>query len=120
MGDRRQLGASGETAAATFLRRQRYTILERNYRCPLGEADIIALDHSVVVFVEVKARRGENSGTPLDAVDKRKQHQLVRVAKYYLTRHRLHDRDARFDVVGVWDDDGVLRCELVRNAFEVA
>jgi len=106
--------------AEKYLRAHRYTILERNYRCPLGEVDLIALDRSVVVFVEVKARTGETTGSPFEAVDRRKQRQLVRVANYYLSRHRLHGRDARFDVVGVWLEQGALRCELVRNAFDVA
>lgn len=113
------LGPRGEAAAAKFLRRQRYTIVERNYRCPLGEADLIALDGSVIVFVEVKARAGDGAGSPFEAVDRHKQRQLARVASYYLSRQRLHGRDARFDVVGVWEDGGELRCELIRNAFEL-
>jgi putative endonuclease len=120
MDKRQDFGADGEAAAEKFLRRHRYTILERNYRCPLGEADLIALDGSVIVFVEVKTRAGEATGSPFDAVDRRKQRQLVRVANYYLSRHRLHGRDARFDVVGVRFADGQLHCELVRNAFEIA
>lgn len=121
MEDRRQLfGARGEAAAEKFLRRRRYTILERNYRCPLGEADLVALDGSVVVFIEVKTRAGAGAGSPFDAVDTRKQRQLVRVANYYLSRHRLHGRDARFDVVGVSQEGSELRCELLRNAFEIA
>lgn len=118
--DRQSFGASGEAAAERFLRRQRYTILERNYRCPLGEADLIALDGTVIVFIEVKTRAGAATGSPFEAVDRRKQRQLVRIANYYLSRHRLHGRDARFDVVGVRLDGGELRCELIRNAFEVA
>jgi putative endonuclease len=114
------LGTRGEAAAERFLRRQRYTIVERNYECSLGEVDLIALDRSVIVFVEVKARTGGAAGTPFEAVDRRKQRQLERVAKYYLSRHRLHGRDARFDVVGVWETDGELRCELIRNAFEIS
>lgn len=120
MEDRRQLlGVSGEAAAEKFLRRRRYTILERNYRCPLGEVDLIALDGSVIVFIEVKTRAGDGAGSPLDAVDQRKQRQLARVANYYLSRHRLHGRDARFDVVGVSQEGRELRCDLVRNAFEL-
>ena len=114
------LGTRGEAAAERFLRRQRYTIVERNYECSLGEVDLIALDRSVIVFVEVKARTDGAAGTPFEAVDRRKQRQLERVAKYYLSRHRLHGRDARFDVVGVWETDGELRCELIRNAFEIS
>lgn len=120
MDDRQGFGARGEAAAERFLRSQRYTILERNYRCPLGEVDLIALDRSVIVFIEVKTRKGDDAGSPFEAVDRRKQRQLVRIANYYLSRHRLHGRDARFDVVGVRFAEGDLRCELLRNAFDVA
>jgi putative endonuclease len=120
MPDARQvLGAEGERAAEQFLRRQRYTIVQRNYRCPVGELDLVALDRGAVVFIEVKTRTQPGCGSPLEAVDQRKQRQIQRAAQYYLSAHRLRDRDARFDVVGVWYEGGRLQCELVRNAFEV-
>ena len=120
MPDERQLlGAEGERAAEKFLRRQRYTIVERNYRCASGEVDLIALDHATVVFVEVKTRTQPGFGSPFEAVDARKQRQIQRAAQHYLTKNRLHDRDARFDVVGVWWEDGQPRCELIKNAFEM-
>jgi len=117
-GERQVLGAEGERAAEKLLRRQRYAIVQRNYRCPVGEIDLIALDGTVVVFVEVKTRTQPGFGTPLEAVDRRKQQQILRAARYYLSEHRLHDRDARFDVVGVWWENGRVRCELVKNAFD--
>jgi len=119
MPDQRQLlGADGERAAEKFLRRQRYTIVQRNYRCRAGEVDLIALDKSTIVFIEVKTRTHEGFGSPIEAVDLRKQRQVQRAAQQYLTDHRLHDRDARFDVVGVWWDNGRIHCELVKNAFD--
>ena len=120
MPDARQLlGAEGERAAEKFLRRQRYTIVQRNYRCRSGEVDLIALDRSTVVFLEVKTRTQPGFGSPFEAVDARKQRQIQRAAQQYLTENRLQDRDARFDVVGVWWDNGRVQCELVKNAFEV-
>lgn len=119
MPDERQLlGTEGEHAAEKFLRRQRYTIIERNYRCALGEVDLIALDRSTIVFVEVKTRTQPGFGSPLEAVDARKQRQIQRAAQHYLTKKRLHDRNARFDVVGVWWENDRPRCELIKNAFE--
>lgn len=100
------------------MRRERYAILERNYTCKLGEVDLVALDGRTVVFVEVKSRSGEGFGTPFDAVTRHKRRQITRVAQHYLLRHRLTDRDVRFDVVGIWWDDGAPRCELIRNAFD--
>jgi putative endonuclease len=117
--ERQRLGAEGERAAEKFLRRQRYTIVQRNYRCPSGEVDLIALDHSTLVFIEVKTRTQSGFGSPLEAVDRRKQRQIQRAAQYFLSENRLHDRNARFDVVGVWWDNGRVQCELVKNAFEL-
>lgn len=114
---RKVLGAAGEQAAERLLRRWCYAILERNYRCPLGEVDLIALDGATVVFVEVKTRTHGAYGSPFDAVDARKQRQIVRVAEYYIAEHRLEGRDARFDVVGVWPETDGLACELIKNAF---
>jgi putative endonuclease len=116
---RRQLGSEGERLAEDLLRRQRYTIVERNYRCRLGEIDLIALEGTVIVFIEVKARTQPGTGSPFEAVSARKQQQVARAAQHYLTTHRLHDRAARFDVVGVWWENDGLRCELLRNAFDV-
>jgi putative endonuclease len=116
--DRHDLGAAGEKAAERFLRKKRYVIVARNYRCKAGEVDLVALDRGTVVFVEVKTRRQPGFGDPLEAVDVRKQRQVVRVARHFIAEHRLHDRDARFDVVGVWWEDGRVCCDLVENAFE--
>ena len=117
--DRKSLGAEGERAAESFLRRQRYTILERNYRCRAGEVDLIALDGRVLVFIEVKTRRYRGTGSPLEAVGHHKQRQIARVAQHYVSTHRLEGRNARFDVVGIWWENGEAHCELVRNAFEL-
>jgi len=101
-------GARGEKAAERFLRRAGYPILARNYRCPDGEADLIALDPSgdpeggeAIVFVEVKTRATDRHVGPESAVDARKRRQLVRVASYYLAHHDAADRPVRFDVVAV-------------------
>jgi len=115
---RQLLGAGGERAAEKFLRGRRYRILARNYRCPRGEVDLVALDGPVVVFVEVKTRRGSWFGSPYDAVDARKREQIVRAAEHYVLRHRLHDRQIRFDVIAVWWNDGEATCELIQDAFE--
>ena len=117
--DRREVGTHGERAAERFLRQRRYTIVARNYRCPVGEVDLVALDGSTVVFVEVKTRRRDPVMRSVDAVDYRKQRQLVRVARYFIAQHRLEDRLARFDVVGVEWRGGEPVCELIQNAFDV-
>jgi putative endonuclease len=116
---RRELGARGEELAARFLEAQRYTILARNFRCRAGEIDLVALDDREVVFVEVRARRGERLGTPLESVDGRKQAQVVRVARHFVAARGYLDHDARFDVIGVRFDREPPTVEHVRGAFQV-
>lgn len=106
-------------AAERFLRRQRYAIIERNYRCPLGEIDLIALDGQVVVFVEVRSRTGTEFGSPLESVNRRKQEQIIKVALHFLSRHHLHAREARFDVIGVKWEGQEPEIEHLKNAFEL-
>jgi putative endonuclease len=115
--ERQRLGAAGEAAAEGALRRRGYTIVERNFRCRLGEVDLIALDGRTVVFVEVKTRRRPAAGSPFDAVDARKQRQIVRAAECYLAARRLQDRAVRFDVVAVWPAGDGFACELRQDAF---
>ena len=73
MQNRRQIGTKEEALAAAFLEKQGYQILERNFRCRLGEIDLIARDGSTLVFVEVKYRKNADFGTPAEAVNRKKQ-----------------------------------------------
>jgi putative endonuclease len=98
---RQGLGRTGERLAAEVLRDNGYSILERNFRCRLGEIDLVAEDEQELAFVEVKARRGVSFGLPEDAVTIRKRRKLVEVASYYLDLHTCSDRSWRIDVVAV-------------------
>ena len=116
---RRELGQRGEAVAEEFLRTRRYTIVARNYRCRAGEIDLVALDGPVLVFVEVRSRRGTTVGTPLESVDGRKQARVARVAQHFLGAYGWHERDARFDVIGVRFDAEPPAVEHLRGAFEL-
>lgn len=113
------LGQQGEAFAAEFLIKQGYEIMEQNYRCILGEVDIIAKVHGVLCFVEVKARSTDKE-QPFEAIHQRKQYKLTRLAQYYLKENFGHvDVSARFDVVAVYQmPDGTFEAELLQNAFE--
>ena len=116
--ERKRLGADGERAAERLLRTRGYTIVERNYRCALGEVDLIALHRGAVVFIEVKTLRRAGFGSPQDAVGGYKERQIARVAEHYLAARRIADRDVRFDVVGVRLERGEWICELIADAFD--
>jgi putative endonuclease len=117
---RRWFGTRSERAAARFLRRQGFRILARNYACPHGELDLIALDGRCVVFVEVRSTGGEDAGRPAASVDEAKQRRLTRLALSYLQQHRLFDCPARFDVLAVSWPAGRREPRIVhhRQAFE--
>ena len=85
----RAIGTDYEKRACEFLETQGFSVLERNFRCRQGEIDIIARDGTYLVFVEVKYRKTAGSGSPLSAVDFRKQKKISRVALYYLTKNGL-------------------------------
>lgn len=114
--------------AAQFLRQSGYRIIARNYRTPFGEIDLIAYDGPVLVFVEVKARRGDRFGPPHAAVDARKQRRLTRAALGYLARVRSghgangpSDPACRFDLVVIdaapASGHSGGRIELLQNIF---
>ena len=111
-------GREGEHLAIGHLKRLGYRIVYRNYRCHLGEIDIIARHRGVLVFVEVKSRRSMSFGSPKLAIHPAKQHKLSQVAWHYLQRHDLTEISARFDVVTVSDIGGSPHFEVIENAFE--
>lgn len=117
---RRWFGSRSERAAATYLKRLGYRILHRNFSCPLGELDLIALDGSCIVFVEVRSTEADDMTKPAASVDDAKQRRLTRLALFYLQRKRLLDRSARFDVLTLsWPANSDRPAvEHYRNAFE--
>jgi putative endonuclease len=117
---RRWFGTRSERAAERFLRRLGYHIVSRNYFCPLGELDLIALDHGCIVFVEVRSTGGEDPTRPAISVDYNKQKRLTRLALHYLHAKKLLDCAARFDVLAVSWPPNRKEPEIVhyRNAFE--
>jgi putative endonuclease len=116
---RLSLGKKGEELAVIHLGALKYKVLERNFKCPLGEIDIIARDKSTLVFVEVKTRSTKDFGGPAAAVNERKQRQLSKVALTYLNQKKLTNVPARFDVVTVELIPPSPRVEVIRNAFEL-
>lgn len=119
----RETGREGEEIAAAFLLSRGYRILERNFRCKGGEVDIVARapGSNGLVFLEVKSRRSDCYGPPQQAVTAFKQRQISKAALTWLSRHRLHDREARFDVLAIrLSDTGNHQVEHIENAFDLA
>jgi len=113
-----ELGKRGEEAAACFLQRREYEILDRNWKCIAGEADIVALQDDTLCFIEVKTRKDAQKGFPSEAVDTRKRSRYERIAACYLKDHDYADVRVRFDIIAILvlgEDRAFLRHHL--NAF---
>ena len=116
--DSKSLGRKGEDIACKALKKEKYRVVGKNFRCRQGEIDIIAEDKKgVLCFVEVKARSRDDFGLPAEAVTHYKQKRLLAAAYIYLEKNNIKARDMRFDVVSVDLVDG--KTEIIKNAFDV-
>ena len=114
-----ELGRRGEKAAASYLRKQGFQILEQSYRFGRGEIDLIAYEGDTLVFIEVKTRLISSSSTPEEAVTCLKQKQIRRIAQAYLYNKHLEDIPCRFDVMALqYAPDSGFRIRHYRDAFE--
>ena len=111
-------GKDGEQIAAAYLKKNGYCICETNFRCPLGEIDIIAREKKEIVFIEVKTRKSNKLGYPEQAVGAKKQIKLSQLALWYLQKNKLADANARFDVVAITLHPEGNEIRLIKNAFD--
>jgi len=117
---RLDLGKWGEKLALKKVKTLGYKCLIQNYRCPLGEIDLIARDKDFLVFIEIKTRKGSSIEYSKEAVDLRKQRQLSKVALAYMKENNCADARARFDVIAIHLGRGEEEVEIIQNAFELA
>ena len=117
---RKHLGAFGEQVATEYLKKRGYEILQLNYRCSVGEIDIVARDGDSLVFVEVRTRSSRQFGTPEESVTPAKQAKLIELAESYLQEHQISNQTWRIDVVAVEVDrrNKISRIELIENAVD--
>lgn len=118
----RQLGAEGEKLAAKFLKRRGYKIVQRNYRCKLGEIDIIASRKGILIFVEVKTRTTEEFGQPQHAITPAKKNQISKAALSYIRENNLARQSCQFDVIAIMFSSGSRKPKIqhIENAFELS
>jgi putative endonuclease len=112
------LGQYGENVAVEHLRDAGLTILDRNWRCDIGEIDIVARDGDVLVVCEVKTRSSIAFGAPLEGVTARKAARLRRLAARWVRERQVHPPDIRIDIVGVLQTGrGAAEVEHVRGVM---
>jgi len=98
---RRRVGLAGEQAACDYLEKKGYQIIQTNYRCPLGEIDIIARDQEAIVIVEVRTRTGYSYGGPEESISPEKARRLQKLALYYLKSITRKELPCRIDLIAV-------------------
>ncbi len=112
-----EIGKSGEEMATQYLIKEKYKILERNFKSKQGEIDIIALDKKEIVFIEVKSRTSKAYGNPNDAVDTKKKKHIYNTAQYYTYTHNLEDEPIRFDVIEIYIMNKVYKLNHIKQAI---
>lgn len=112
-------GKIGEDMAERFLRRHGYKILSKNWRCAMGEIDVVAQEKEFTVFIEVKTRKSMAFGPGYMSINPAKQLKLIKLAQAYLKRYGLIDKPCRIDIISIdmAQDDSVMNVELIKDAF---
>jgi putative endonuclease len=113
------MGRQAEDLALTYLAGQGMRVMERNYRCRMGEIDLIMEDGGCCVFVEVRYRASDRFGSALESIDARKRARIAAAAGHYLTT-KGHDRPSRFDVIAVAPGQGGLGVQWIKDAFQLS
>ena len=116
--ERISIGPGGERAAARYLEKHGYEILERNFRVLGSEVDLIAQKDETLCFVEVKTRGTDDYGLPEEFVDERKRRKIIRAAKVYTGQKKYEDFFVRFDIVSVLRKGGVVEINHITHAFQ--
>ncbi|PKN38241.1 MAG: YraN family protein [Deltaproteobacteria bacterium HGW-Deltaproteobacteria-2] len=113
-----QTGQEGEKIAADFLKKNGYRIIEVNFRCAIGEIDIIAREKEFLVFIEVKTRKSRELGFPEQAVGIKKQKKMSQLALWYLQKNNINNTASRFDVLAIIMLPAGNEIKLIKNAFD--
>ena len=114
---RKEHGNRGEDLAASYLRRQGLTLVQRNYRCKIGELDIIARLDDTLIFVEVRSTTTGYLESPMISVNERKQKKVTDTARWFVQQARLNHLNVRFDVVAVEFGQEKARITWIPDAF---
>ena len=111
--NKRQIGSIGEDMAVEFLKSRGVKILERNYQNRFGEIDIIGREDNTLLFIEVKDRKNESFGYPLEAVGFAKREKIRKMARFFLNENHYYHYNIRFDCIGIIGS----QIEWIKGAF---
>ena len=117
MYERHETGKIGEDIAVKYLIQNNYKIMERNFECKQGEIDIIALDKTEIVFIEVKTRASALYGLPKEAINQTKKKRIYWSAEYYVYSHNLEKDPIRIDVIEIYKKKGKFYVNHIKQAI---
>ena len=115
---KRETGDRGESLACRYLKDNGYTVIERNFRAPVGEIDIIAKRKGTLHFFEIKARHGSGCGTPFEAITPVKKRRIRKTAEWFLAKNRGLSMPCLFGVIGIDLSHEPPSIECLVGAFE--
>lgn len=115
-----RLGSEGEQIALATLKKKGYKIIERNFKCGLGEIDLIAYKKGRLNFIEVKTRSRQDFGRPEESVSRTKQKRIARIARYYLKQKRIINTPCTFSVISILFKDNKPQVDILENAFLIS
>ena len=114
---RQELGRQGEDIAANILEKKGYSLVEKNYRCVLGEIDIIAIKDGYLIFIEVKTRKNLLYGLPQESITEKKKMRIRQIASCYLKQHNKTNVNCRFDVFSIIVSADCYYIDIIEDAF---
>jgi putative endonuclease len=118
--DQKALGQTGEELAADYLEKEGFRILEKNYRCRLGEVDLIVEKKGTIHFVEVKTRRSVDAVSPRELISRGKQYHISRVAQHYFAKRKCLGKSGSFALLVVDWSGPDPTIEWIEDAFPLA
>lgn len=117
----RDIGILGEALAEKYIKNQGYIVIEKNFRCKIGEIDIVGKDKEHITFIEVKSRYNKDFGSPAEAVNYYKQRKLYKTAEFYIMKNKLYNFTFRFDVIEILLklESNRYELRLIKDAFQI-
>lgn len=115
MNYKKDFGKKGEELASKYLKNNGYEVINQNFRCKLGEIDLIAIKNNTIIFIEVKTRSNTKFGTPEQAVDSNKRKHILRTSQVFLAKNKLNNYDLRFDIISIYMNGNIYKIEHFKN-----
>lgn len=112
-----ELGRNGEDVACQYLESQGYCILKRNFKCKVGEIDIIATERNEMVFVEVKTRCSKMYGEACEAVSENKKKHIKKATEFFISQYGLEGRYVRFDIMELYLKNSKFYINHIKNTL---